>query len=242
MTIMTSTPDRSFEPPRDDAVKFYQDCRNISAIVRSAIKSQDPVANFIRDMPDHIYVKAADGTLLVHNAAYESMFANGFAPIGRQSGVFLHESIIPVSQNSDAMILAGADEVMFWHPGRDSEGRLVCFRTFKASLLGLGHPRKAILGISRLVSTDPDDRAIKMLPLSLSWTLFAGLRDREQEIAAATARGERTKVIAQRMGCSEKTVENSRNAIMKTLSLESPAELIKLMVRLQDNGFGDFGL
>lgn len=231
-----------FLPPSDDAAKFYQDCRKLAAIVRSAITSHDPIADLIRDLPDHIFLKAADGTLLGNNTAYESMFANGVAPIGRQGEAFLHESILPFSRNSDAMILAGADDVMFWHSGRDSEGQLAWFRTFKASLLGLGHPCLAILGISRLISTDPDDRAMKLFPLSHSWALFSSLRDREREIAAATARGERTKLIAQRLDCSEKTVENSRNAVMKTLSLESPAELIKLMVRLQDSGFGDFGL
>lgn len=243
-TAMTTTTSSAgfFEPPRDDAVKFYSECVKVTAMVRAAIQSQTPVISVIEGMKDFIYLKASDSTMLVNNSAYENMFANKVTPTGRHSESFLNDTIIPVSKNSDAMILAGADEVMFWHPGRDSDGQLVCFRTFKASLLGLGHPRKAILGISRVVSTAPGDRAIKLLPLSQSWSLFSGLRDREREIAAATARGERTKAIAQRLECSEKTVENSRNAMMKALSLESPAELIKLMVRLQDSGFGDFGL
>lgn len=242
MTIRDPMPEAVFGPPTDNAVNFYSECIQLTATIRSAITTRTPVSSVIEGMPDFIYVKASDGTILVHNAAYEAMFSNRVPPTGRHSDSFLNDSIIPVSHGSDAMIVAGADELMFWHPGHDAEGRLVYFRTFKASLLGLGHPRKAILGISRVVSTNPNERLIKLLPLSQSWAMFNQLRDRDREIAAATARGERTKAIAERMSCSEKTVENSRNAVMKTLALESPAELIKLMVRLQDSGFSDFGL
>ncbi len=242
MSTSTTMPDGFFEPPSDDCLAFYQQCSKLTATVRSAIQTKTPVISVIEHLPDFVYLKSTDGTMLVHNSAYELMFSNQTPPTGRHSTAFLNETIIPTSQHSDAMIVAGADELMFWHPGRDCEGRLVCFRTFKASLLGLGHPRKAILGISRLVSVDPDDRVLKLLPLSQSWQSFSTLRDRDRGIAAAIARGERTKRIADDMACSEKTVENTRSAVLKHLNLDSPAELIKLMVRLQDSGYCDFGL
>jgi DNA-binding CsgD family transcriptional regulator len=242
MTFSTITSGESFESSSDDAVKFFGECCEIAEKVRNAIEQRTPVISTIESIQDAVYIKACDGTLLVNNSTFEKRFADCVMPTGRQSSAFLNDSILPFSQNSDAMIIEGADQMMFSHPGRDLEGQLVCFRTFKASLLGFGHPRKAILGISRLLSVDPDDRAVRLMPLSQSWIKFCTLRDRDREIAAATARGERTKVIAERMSCSEKTVENSRNTVMKTLSLDSPAELIKLMVRLQDSGFSDFGL
>ncbi len=229
-------------PPEPLVDAFLMECRLLTEKVRDAIRSRIPVGSVIEVGHDSVYVKAADGTVLAHNATYEAVFSGHVVPTGRNGELYLDETVAMVSRYSDQLVLAGADETMFWHPGRDSEGRATLFQTYKASLLGMGNPRKAILGISRVLSRDVDDRCQRLMPLNRSWFLFAAMKARDQQIAASIARGEKTKSIADKLSISEKTVENARGVILKKLSLEQPIDLVKLMVRLQDNGFCDFGL
>ena len=139
------------------------------------------------------------------------------------------------------MILAGCTNTIFEHAGRDVDGRSVLCRTYKQSLLGLGHSQLAIFGATKVMHLESES-AQKILDLARYWQLFQGLDGRDREIAKMLASGERIKTISQQFDVSEKTIDNRRNVILGQLSLVKPTELTKLLVRLQDNGFYDFGL
>ena len=58
-----------------------------------------------------------------------------------------------------------------------------------------------------------------------------GLTPREREVLQLVAEGKTTKVIAFKLGLSEKTVEQHRRQIMNKLGLRSVAQLTKYAVR-----------
>lgn len=221
---------------------FAKSCRHLSGMVSTALVDHLPVQTIIEGSTDCVYIKAGDSTILAKNKAYEKIFARDADPVGRLAEAFLNETILPVSAASDNLIMCGCQDLFFWHAGRDSIGRAVSFTTYKTTLLGLGHPRMAILGISRMTAIDESSPALKMLSLSQSWTVFKSLKPRDQAIAICFGRGAKFKTIAVELEVSEKTVENSRNATLDALGLSNQTELIKLLVRLQDNGFCDLGL
>ncbi len=210
--------------------------------VVKAIQSKSDIKAVIDASNDCVYLKTADGQILFSNAAYEALISGAVTPVGRYSDAFLNGTTKPVSASSDALIVSGCIQAEFEHPGRDVDGRDVMFRTFKKSLLGVGHPNMAIFGVTRIVAVLGQPEHQKILDLARSWNLFQALDARDREIAKLVAQGEKPRAIAAKFEVSEKTVENRRNAALKALSLDSPIDLIKLLVRLQDNGFCDFGL
>ncbi|QDT05789.1 Bacterial regulatory protein, luxR family [Rubripirellula lacrimiformis] len=232
----------SLIPQDDDAVAFYSSCMDLTNRVRKAITANAPLLPLLETNSDSVYIKAADGTMLVCNRGYINLFAPGTDPTGRSTAAYLNEDLVTAARSSDLLVLSGADDVMFIHPYHDTKGHSLSLRTFKGSLLGLGHPRHAIIGISRLIGVNVSERRERLLPLGRSWAIYETLKQRDQEIAVWVARGERIKAIAENFHVSEKTIENSRNSTMKALHLGNPVDLIKLMVRLQDGGFADFGL
>ena len=181
--------------------------------------------------------------MLLTNTRYERTFAGSQSSVGRFAEAFLDKTLLGVSRSSDEMIIAGCGELFFSHTGLDARGRVVKLESFKGSLLGAGHSNWAIFGVAHLLEiSKEDDPSFKLLPLSNSWRLFSGMKDRERQTAVLIAKGTRIKDIATDLGVSEKTVDNTRASVLEKLGLEQPADLIKLLVRIQDNGFADFGL
>ena len=170
------------------------------------------------------------------------MFSDEKLALGRPASSYLTESVKEVSRLSDGMLLSGCQIVQFDHVGHDSAGRDVRFRTYKRSLLGMGHPTMAIVGITRLLEVIGNSGVIRLNTLKDQWKSFSQLDDFDRGIAIGLGRGISVGGIASEHKVTKKTIENHRSAILKALSLNSPVELIKLVVRLQENGFGDFGV
>ena len=223
-------------------MEFISKCRKLHQEVRQHIADHSPVQESLETMNSAVYIKSADGRVLLTNRHYEEFFAGEQSSVGRLSEAFLDPTILVVSRSSDDLIITGCGELYFSHTGLDSHGRAMNLESFKGSLLGAGQANWAILGITNLLEITEDDTQLRLLPLSRSWRLFSGMKDRERETATLIAKGTRVKDIATTLGVSEKTVDNTRASLLEKLSLEQPADLIKLMVRIQDSGFADFGL
>ncbi len=71
------------------------------------------------------------------------------------------------------------------------------------------------------------------------WSRFRQLEPSEREIAICLARGMSPAEIAELQGVSKRTIELHRTAILNSLGLTQPVDLIKLLVRLQENGLED---
>lgn len=213
---------------REEIIRAVREVRDLNAIIERS--------------PSCTYIKASDGQVLATNTIYDQTFGNGIGAAGRYTQAYLDQTILPVSENSDALVICGCSFVEFRNAGRTSDGQAVQFHTVKYSLLGIGHPKLAILGLTDVVDVAADPSGFKVLSLARRWQLFEQLSERDRECAVLFALGERTKTIAERFSVTDKTIDNRRAAILKALRLKNTMELTRLLCRLQDNGFSDFGL
>lgn len=228
----------------EDTQRFSGEAERLYKQVIAAIDAKSQLGDLLNSAADAVYIKSSEGQIVVANDQYEKLFAGAVSAVGRFSSDFLNETIKPVSHASDLLILSGCTRAEFSHPGKDIAGRSVRLQSFKRTLLGAGHPRMAIFGITRImeVIAAPTSDEQRSLDLSRKWVLFQSLDSRDRGIAVRIAHGQRHRKIATDLGVSEKTIDNRRAVVLGTLKLDAPLDLVKLMVRLQDNGFADFGL
>lgn len=221
------------------ASQLVLEAKRLHSKILSA-ESSSELVSIIEKSPRCVYVKSADGTILFGNSPYERIFSGGITN-GRNSQQFLDSTILGVSQHSDQLILAGCDTVLFEHHGRDKTGRQVRMHTVKKSLLGCQQARAAILGITA-AETHEDQEAMKLIALSRCWDIFRNLAERDREIAVAIAKGQKSRSLAELYEVTDKTIDNRRTHVLKVLELENTMDLARLLTRLQDNGYCDFGL
>ncbi len=191
---------------------------------------------------DAIFIKTVDGQILHANQAYNDIFCDQTVAVGRQGSSYLADSVSKIATHSDEMLMAGAMSVHFDHLGHDARGREVRLRTFKRTILGQGHPSMAILGIVRLLDVVGNTDAFRLQRLKDHWRLFSQLDDLDRSIAIGLAQGLAVGDLAEEKGVTRKTIENHRGSILRKMGLNAPIDLVKLVVRLQENGFGDFGV
>ncbi len=222
--------------------QFEEAVSRVSESVLQALKGNGGTVNsLIASEPFPIYIKSVDGKVLLTNESYDSTFSDGASPVGRLGVSYLDDTIAPISRHSDAMILDGCLSLQFDHVGHDNQGRRVRLRSFKQSLLGLGHPTMAILGIAAVINVF-HEQVKPTRSLREQWTIFKQLDELDRNIAIGLARGKNVSLIAVENGVTKKTIENHRAAILKSLGFNTPISVIKLVVRLQENGYGDFGV
>ncbi len=149
-----------------------------------------------------------------------------------------------LSALSDDLILSGCTDLIFDHLGHDSDGKPISMSTAKFSLLGLGHRSMAILGVTRLRATLDHiaDRRIRASTLCEKWSQLESLDADDRQIALQLVGGQSVGEIAAERSVSTRTIENRRMRILKQLDVDSPLELAKLLIKLQENGFGDLHL
>ena len=225
--------------PMDD---FKQVIQRVCGEVIRSLESGTTLSERLKQEVDAVYIKSVEGKILMSNRAYETMFSDEKLTLGRPGSSYLTDSVQEVARLSDNMLLTGCQVIQFDHVGHDSAGRDVRFRTYKRSLLGMGHPTMAIMGVTRLLEVIGNSGVIRLNTLKDQWKSFSQLDDFDRAIAIGLGRGISVGDIAAEHNVTKKTIENHRAAILKALKLNSPVELIKLVVRLQENGFGDFGV
>ena len=208
----------------------------------SAIRSGQTPNTALQNESEAIYIKATDGQIVLNNSVYDQYFSAEIPAIGRYAQTFLDRSVAVIARISDEMLIHGADWLEFCHSGLTTRGENVMMRTYKKSLLGVGHPRMAILGVTRIERILESNDAARLQTLADTWRKFERLDTRDQGIAIGIAQGKKLKELAKEMNVSEKTIENRRSHVYKTLDIDGPTELVKLLVRIQDNGFQDLGL
>ncbi|WP_145122610.1 hypothetical protein [Rosistilla oblonga] len=220
---------------------FEQTVQRVTEAVLGCIRQREGFKEVIVSEPDCIYVKSANGVIQQVNTAYHGRFSAGADPAGKSGVSYLHPSVVDASHRSDKMILGGCSSVLFNHQGEDQQGRSLRYRTYKRSLQEAGDPRYAILGITRVMGiVGTKVNAASML--SEKWQRFEQLSPEDRQIAIAMASSDPAAALAERGDVPHGRLKSRREAILKTLQIESEVELIKLLVRLQDNGFGNLGI
>ncbi|GIW98032.1 MAG: hypothetical protein KatS3mg111_1365 [Pirellulaceae bacterium] len=207
-----------------------------------AVRTEQSIYDAIESSQAAVYVKAADGQILHSNSTYNRLFTAREPAAGRYPHAYLHHSLHAVSEASDALILNGADQVEFVHQGCTGSGDAVVLRTFKKALSGLAGPKMAILGVSRIERYLSPVEVKRLQELADAWRVVQSWDARDREIARKLVSGERMQRVADALGVSVKTIENRRKALFESLGVKSMPEFVKILVRLQDRGFEDFGL
>ena len=233
---------RTAKSRRSKMEEFTETTRRISAEVLKCIEDGVRLNCYFDDEPDAIYIKDVGGRLLHTNPSYDSTFVDGKTAAGRHDSSFLSESMAKVSKGSDDLLLDGVLTMQFDHVGQDAQGREIKLRSFKRSLLGLGHPTIAMMGISRILDVVGNASGNRLQSLKDQWRQFSQLDDLDRAIAIGLAKGKAVRQLAIEGEVTKKTIENHRASILRKLDLNKPIDLIKLLVRLQENGFGDFGV
>ena len=225
-------------------LEFAETVDRITETVVRCLEENIPFDERLKKEPISIYIKSSEMRVLYSNDAYRSVFAPDSIPVGRFGEAFLQETVVPISKASDTLILGGCSSAIFDHFGHDSDGHAMLFRTAKRSLVAIGHPSFAILGITSIqkILVDEADCVGKAALLSDKWNRLMRLDEDDRALAIMLAQGLSTSEIAQRRDVSKRTIENHRNTIVGAMGLGSQLELVKLLVRLQEKGFGDLGV
>ncbi|QDV23659.1 helix-turn-helix transcriptional regulator [Aureliella helgolandensis] len=212
--------------------------RNITECVRGSVDIQSE----IEPNPLCVYIKSSEGQMLYTNSAYERVFGGKMMSAGRLSMAYLNGALQKVAHDSDMLILRGSNYAFADHVGENASGRSMHLQTIKHSLLGVGHPKLAILGITQVLKFFDEQPHSSVRNLEEYWTAFRLLPERDQQCAVMISLGMKSKAIAEKLNVSDKTVDNRRDAILRSLGLSNPMEMACLLCRFQDNGFGQFGL
>ncbi|KYF69616.1 response regulator transcription factor [Sorangium cellulosum] len=89
-----------------------------------------------------------------------------------------------------------------------------------------------LAAVARAIARDAAARAARSEQQALR-TRFDALTPREREVCLRVARGLLNKQIADELGAAEKTIKVHRGRVMEKLGVESVAELVRLVDRLQ---------
>ena len=182
-----------------------------------------------------VVIKDVERNVRVENQAFRDFFLGGKSCVG--SRLEIPPKFSHLSELSDDLILAGANELELFHLGADSRRRACTMRTFKRRLSGdVASSKYAILEVSRHLSyvQSSEEERSKSLPEVLS--LVQQLDATDQAICRGFAMGDSTKAIALSVGLTSRSVEKRRQKIMDRFGFERPIEIVKMLVRLEVNG------
>ena len=129
------------------------------------------------DVP--VYLKNRDSVVTWANDAYQHFFARGVHPIGKSADSFLYHSIAEVARQSDRLLTTNAKTSDFLHSGLGPDGLNYEIRTYKRSLVHLGHDAFAVLGVSRPVAIS-ETTQIDTSPVSIQFRVFSELDSNEK--------------------------------------------------------------
>ncbi len=86
--------------------------------------------------------------------------------------------------------------------------------------------------VERALERDAKARALREEQRAIN-ARFEALTAREREVCLRVAQGRLNKEIAQELGTAEKTIKVHRGRVMEKLGVETVAELVRLVDRLQ---------
>lgn len=224
--------------------EFAKESFTILGVVREVIMDGGNLEDSLGSLEDCVCLKSADKRLLYTNPACKRVLRVDSIAVGQLGESLMAPSTGRVSDLSDELILSGCTDLIFDHLGHDRDGLQLSMSTAKFSLLGLGHRSMAILGVTRIHRElgEESDQRVRAAMLSEKWGRFQAMDANDRQLAVRLVRGESIGKIAEDCSVSKRTVENRRARILKHLDVETPLELAKLLIKLQENGFGDLNL
>ena len=186
-----------------------------------------------------VAIKNLNRVITFENAAFRRYMLNEKSAVGSTLDSHFLPHLVKTSTDSDRLILDGVMNIEIEHLCRWENGRTVTMRTFKRRLDELKSPNYAIIVISRAKEFVGSTEAEKRKSLNEVLSVLLGMDETDRTICRGYVMGDSTKEIASRVGLTTKAVENRRHKIMDLMGVQKPIDIVKLMVRLEENGLID---
>lgn len=186
-----------------------------------------------------VAIKNSSRVITFENVAFRRHMMNNNSAIGSTQDSHFSPHLANTSADSDRLILNGVISLDIEYLGLWEDGRTVIMRTFKRRLDELKSPNYAIIAISRVKEYVGSTEATKRKSLNALLSILLGLDETDRAICRGYAMGDSTKDIASRVGLTTKAVENRRHKIMNLMGIQKPIDIVKILVRLEENGLID---
>lgn len=183
-----------------------------------------------------IGIKSSSRLLSFENQRFRSFLHNDKSAVGLLFSQKLASNLSKISETTDTLILDGVNSILLEHVGSGRDGRPCTFITKKCRLDDLRNPDYTILIISRPLLYIGSEDAGRNHSLAELLSLIQQLDTIDQNICRGLAMGDPIKEIANRVGLTTRSVENRKQKVMKVFGFSRPIEIVKMLVRLEENG------
>ncbi len=188
------------------------------------------INEFFGDSTDCVFIKDSECRILFVNEAFRMTFAPTVEPVGMKGSDFLPFDMRLISERTDSKVLDEAIPISFVHATEVAGREKTSFSITKLPVLG-EEGTIGLIGLARQI------RAGVALPNTLELQSKLGLlNENEMKVVEMVGRGYLNKQIAKECNVSLRTIENRRQRVMKKLQVHSTAEMVRLIVRMEDIG------
>ncbi len=187
------------------------------------------------DIQDCVSVKYASRVIAHTNPAYRAFFSRYEAIDGVGSEAFIDSTTVSVSQKTDELLLASSQSVDVEHVALGPDGASYHVRTHKR-WLSPNSKHLAILCVTRVLSRIDATLSHRSERLASLAQNFLKLSPEDQRLCQMLATGITNREIAEELRCTARTIENRRNRILDVCGLSKPIDIVKMVVRLSENG------
>ena len=183
-----------------------------------------------------VAIKNHERAIVHANPAYQLFFSR-VAPIaGKPTDPTSLYRSSKLAKNTDELIAEGIRSLDCEHEGKDASGQTYRFRTFKCQLGELRDPNYFIFSMTRPIAClDKGDNMHEKSLMELL-EIFQSLDAIDERTCRMDAKGETTKDIAAAVNMAPRSIEIRRKKMFELFGVERPMELIRITIRLEENG------
>lgn len=216
--------------------EFSRAVREIVSSVEGWLGASDIQSLDLDLFRDCVHIKTATNTVAFANRAYSTFFGSNERLSDSNCERHLDEIMHAVSQKTDELLLHNVQTIELDHVAIGPDGYTYQVKTHKR-WLSPNRRGPAILGVSRIMQRLDQRPPHTFEQLAMMAKKYDAMEKEDRLLCNLIAAGLSTKDIAERLGCTTRTVENRRNRIMDEFGVAKSVEIVKLMVRMSDSGF-----
>ena len=183
-----------------------------------------------------IAIKNNQRAIVHENIAFKELVLQGTSVVGTTLDRSLPPHVSRIAAQTDRVLIEGAESVQteFSCRCRDEKSRKIV--VYKRRLDEIPDPKYSLLIIGRSLGFVDTPSVQQRHSLCELLSLLQQLDPIDLAICRNYAMGESTKDIATIVGLTPRTVENHRQKIMDLFGFSRPIEIVKMLVRLEENG------
>lgn len=183
-----------------------------------------------------VAIKGTDRSINRENLAFRKYVAFGKSVEEKTFDHFVIPNLSDTFQKTDGLILDGVSTLEFEHLGVWECGRPCMMISYKRCLAELNSSHYKILLLTRVIDYLGSEVNASRQSFSELLTLLQKLDVTDQKICRGLASGDSTKDIANSVGLTTRSIELRRQKMMELFGFQRPIEIVKMLVRLQENG------